>query len=147
IDDQGRLRGRYDKSFLWHFDSNWVRPGEEFPVFDTGFCRFGVLICADGRQPEIARMLRVGGAVVIVDLAAWVSWGVTEAELTTTQCEYLMPTRAAENGVWVAAADKWGPEHGTIIYAGRSCVIDPHGTTRVCAPSTGDTVLTYELEP
>ncbi|NUQ55608.1 MAG: hypothetical protein HUU14_06975, partial [Dehalococcoidia bacterium] len=33
-----------------------------FPVFDAGFCRFGALICADGRQPEIARSLAVNGA-------------------------------------------------------------------------------------
>ncbi len=143
----GDVRGRYDKSFLWHFDNSWFRRGTEFPVFDTGFCKFGILICADGRQPEIARLLRLGGAEVILDLTAWVSWGRTSAELNTTQCEYLMPVRAFENGVWVAAADKWGTEDGTIVYAGRSCVIDPAGTTRVCAPSTGDTVATFQIEP
>ena len=133
----GEPRGNYDKSFLWHFDNEWFQRGREFPVFDAGFCRFGVLICADGRQPEVARMLTVAGAEVILDLTAWVSWGRTPAELSTTQCEYLMPTRAFENGVWVAAADKWGQEAGTIVYAGRSCVIDPEGVTRVCAASQG----------
>jgi predicted amidohydrolase len=143
----GEQRGRYDKSFLWHFDSNWFSRGDAFPVFDAGFAKFGILICADGRQPEIARMLRLSGAEVICDLTAWVSWGRTQAELNTTQCEYLMPVRAFENGTWVAAADKWGPEDGTIIYSGRSCVIDPLGVTRVCAPSTGDSVVIYDLEP
>src|SRR5689334_3559364 len=45
----GVQRGRYDKSFLWHFDTYWFRRGREFPVFETEFGRFGVLICADGR--------------------------------------------------------------------------------------------------
>ncbi len=143
----GEERGRYDKSFLWHFDRNWFRPGGEFPVFDTGFCRFGILICADGRVPEIARMLAVNGAEIICDLTAWVSWARTTEALTTTQCEYLMPARAYENGVWVAAADKWGTEDGTIVYAGRSTVIDPLGEARVCAASGGDTVVTYRVEP
>ena len=143
----GEIAGRYDKSFLWHFDTTWFERGREFPVFDAEFCRFGVLICADGRQPEVARMLRVNGAEVICDLTAWVSWGRSEAELTTTQCEYLMPVRAFENGVWVAAADKWGPEDQTIIYAGRSCVIGPDGNSRASAPSTGNTVLLYEVTP
>jgi predicted amidohydrolase len=58
-----------------------------------------------------------------------------------------MPVRAFENGVWVAAADKWGPEDQTIIYSGRSCVIGPDGQMRVSAPSTGDTVLLYEVTP
>lgn len=143
----GDIVGRYDKSFLWHFDNNWFRQGRDFPVFETDFARFGVLICADGRQPEIARMLAVGGAEVIVDLTAWVSWGRTTGELSTTQCEYLMPVRAFENGAWVVAADKWGPERGTNIYAGRSTVIDPAGAIRVCAPPDEETVVVYDLAP
>ncbi|RIL02819.1 hypothetical protein DCC78_05065 [bacterium] len=147
FDPGGEVRGRYDKTFLWHFDNAWFTPGGRFPVFDAGFCRFGALICADGRQPEIARSLAVNGAEVILDLTAWVSWGRTVPELSTTQCEYLMPVRAFENGAWVAAADKWGCEDGTIVYAGRSCVIDPLGTVRVCAPSDRDAVVLFEIEP
>ena len=147
ISPEGELMGRYDKSFLWHFDNNWFERGRSFPVFDTGFCRFGVLVCADGRQPEVARMLAVGGAEVILDLTAWVSWGRTTAELTTTQCQYLVPVRAFENGVWIAAADKWGTEDGTIVYAGRSSVFDPLGETRLCGPSDAGGVLTYDMEP
>jgi predicted amidohydrolase len=143
----GERVGQYDKSFLWHFDNNWFERGREFPVFDAGFARFGVLICADGRLPEIARCLAVNGAELILDLTAWVSGGKEMAALTTTQCEYLMPARAYENGLWVAAADKWGPEAGSIVYAGRSCVIDPLGATRVCAPSDRETVVVYEIEP
>jgi predicted amidohydrolase len=143
----GEQRGRYDKSFLWHFDNNWFSPGREFPVWDTGFCRFGILICADSRIPEIARLLTVNGAEMICDLTAWVSWARTPEAVTTTQCEYLMPARAFENGVWVAAADKWGTEAGSIVYAGRSTVIDPAGVTRVCGPGTGDAVVTYRVEP
>ncbi|MBI2766695.1 MAG: hypothetical protein HYX53_12405 [Chloroflexi bacterium] len=143
----GESRGRYDKSFLWHFDNNWFTLGRSFPVFDAGFCRFGILICADGRLPEIARSLAVNGAEVILDLTAWVSSGRSMSELSTTQCEYLMPTRAAENGVWVAAADKWGTEDGSIVYAGRSCVIDPTGATRVCAASDREAVVVFDVQP
>lgn len=143
----GEVRGRYDKSFLWHFDSLWFTAGEAFPVFDAGFARFGILICADSRLPEIARSLRVNGAEVIVDLTAWVSQGRDMGALTTTQCEYLMPARAFENGVWVAAADKWGTEDGSIVYAGRSTVIDPLGVTRVCAPSDREDVVVFDIEP
>ncbi len=147
FDPSGEMVGRYDKGFLWHFDNFWFRRGDAFPVFDAGFTRFGVLICADGRQPEIARSLAVNGAEVILDLTAWVSWASSVEQLSTTQCEYLMPARAFENGAWVAAADKWGPEGNTLIYAGRSCVIDPEGKTRVAAPSTGDQVVTYTIDP
>ena len=143
----GEYRGHYDKSFLWHFDGNWFEKGREFPVWETEFGRFGALICADGRQPEIARCLAVNGAEVILDLTAWVSSGRDPAALTNPQCEYMMPVRAFENGVWVAAADKWGTEAGSIVYAGRSTLIDPLGQTRVCAPSQGNAVVVHDIEP
>ncbi|HMO96645.1 MAG TPA: nitrilase-related carbon-nitrogen hydrolase [Tepidiformaceae bacterium] len=147
VSPAGEPTGRYDKSFLWHFDTEWFVRGREFPVFDTEFGTFGILICADGRQPEIARSLAVKGAEAILDLTAWVSWGREMAGLSTTQCEYLMPVRARENGVWVLAADKFGPEGDTLVYAGRSSVIDPSGTTRFCAPADRGTVVVYDVEP
>jgi predicted amidohydrolase len=147
FDSAGEVRGRYDKSFLWHFDARWFRPGRTFPTWDAGFARFGILICADARLPEVARALAVNGAEVILDLTAWVSWGREMAELSTTQCEYLVPVRAFENGVWIAAADKFGPEGTTLVYAGRSSVFDPAGETRVCAPSDRPTVVVFDLEP
>lgn len=143
----GERRGQYDKSFLWHFDTYWFERGREWPVWDAGFCRFGVLICADARQPEIARSLAVNGAELILDLTAWVSWGRSSADLSTPQCEYMVPVRAYENGVWIAAADKWGTEDGSIVYAGHSMVVDPSGTARVAAGSTGDAVVIYDIEP
>lgn len=147
ISPQGEVQGQYDKSFLWHFDNEWFHRGREFPVFPTEFGTFGVLICADGRQPEVARSLAVKGAEAILDLTAWVSWGRDPSLLTTTQCEYLMPVRARENGVWVLAADKFGPEGDTLVYAGRSSVIDPMGVSRVCAPADRSTVVIYDVEP
>jgi predicted amidohydrolase len=147
IGPDGEVRGHYDKHFLWHFDSNWFQAGKEFPVWDTGFCKFGALICADGRMPEVARSLALNGAEVILDLTAWVSSGADPATLSNPQCEYMMPVRAFENGVWVAAADKWGPEAGSIVYAGRSTVISPAGETVLCAPSEGSMVVVYDVEP
>ena len=94
----GTVRGRYDKTFLWHFDSDWFEPGNDYPVFDTSFCRFGILICADGRPPEIARSLAGAGAELIVDLTAWVASGPSVADLKNSQCEYLMPRSGA--GEW-----------------------------------------------
>ncbi|GIW17985.1 MAG: hydrolase [Tepidiforma sp.] len=147
FDPTGEIRGRYDKSFLWHFDARWFRRGQAFPVWDAGFARFGILICADARQPEVARALAANGAEVILDLTAWVSWGRTMAELSTTQCEYLVPVRAFENGVWIAAADKFGPEGTSLVYAGRSSVYDPAGVTRFCAPADSGAVVTFDIEP
>lgn len=141
----GALIGTYAKSFLWHFDSKWFTAGSAYPVFETDFGRVAMLVCADGRLPEIARSLVVGGAQIILDLTAWVSGGRSAAKLTSGQREYLMPCRAAENGVWVAAADKCGVEAESLVYCGGSCVIDPRGR---CATTLGpdeEGVLVYDV--
>jgi len=143
----GSLAGRYDKSFLWHFDRHWFQGGAHYPVFDTPLGQLGLLICADGRLPEIARCLALGGAQVIVDATAWVSWGRRPSELSNPQPEYMMSARALENGVWVVAAGKVGMEAGSIVYCGRSCVIDPQGQTLASAGTEEETVLTFELDP
>jgi len=142
----GSLAGRYDKSFLWHFDRRWFQGGSHYPVFETPLGQLGLLICADGRLPEIARCLALGGAQVIVDSTAWVSWGRQPSELSNPQPEYMMSARALENGVWVVAAGKVGIEAGSIVYCGRSCVIDPRGRVTASA-GTEEVVLAFELDP
>jgi predicted amidohydrolase len=143
----GSLVGRYDKSFLWHFDRRWFRGGDHYPVFETPLGRLGLLICADGRLPEIARCLALAGAQVIVDSTAWVSWGRHPEELSNPQAEYMMSARAVENGVWVVAAGKVGIEAGSIVYCGRSCVIDPQGRMLASAGTEEEAVLTFDLDP
>lgn len=138
--------GRYAKSFLWHFDRKWFRPGASFPVFDVAGARAGMLVCADGRMPEIARSLAVSGAKLIIDPTAWVSWGRERSVLTSPQVEYVMCVRAIENGVWVVAADKVGVEAGSLVYAGRSGVINPRGEWLVQAPADRPGIVTCTLD-
>lgn len=141
----GRLVGRTAKSFLWHFDRRWFAAGSAYPVFETDAGRIGMLVCADGRMPEIARSLAVSGAQIILDLTAWVSGGRDAQALTSAQRTYLMPTRAAENGVWVAAADKVGVEAESIVYCGGSCVINPRGTYAAQLNSTDEGILCFDV--
>ncbi|MBI5287709.1 MAG: carbon-nitrogen hydrolase family protein [Chloroflexi bacterium] len=141
----GALVGRYDKSFLWHFDNRWFSQGSAYPVFETDIGRVGMLVCADGRLPEIARSLTLNGAQIILDLTAWVSGGRQPGELTTTQYDYLMRTRAAENGVWIACADKCGVEAESIVYAGRSCFIDPRGNVLAALGPNEEGALVYDV--
>ncbi|MDP9238594.1 MAG: carbon-nitrogen hydrolase family protein [Chloroflexota bacterium] len=141
----GELIGRYEKSFLWHFDNRWFKPGNAYPVFELDFGRVGMLVCADGRLPEIARSLALNGAQIILDLTAWVSGARHAADLTTSQRRYLMQTRAAENGVWVACADKCGIEAESSVYAGRSCVINRRGEYVASLGPDEDAVLVYDV--
>ncbi len=142
----GNEIGRYQKSFLWHFDRKWFAPGAAYPAFDTPFGRVGILICADSRVPEIARALAINGAEIILDVTAWVSAGRTFDALYSPQVDYMMPVRALECGLPVAAANKWGVEAGSIVYAGQSCVLDAEGKPLAIAPTEGDSCIVADLE-
>ncbi|HXW76460.1 MAG TPA: carbon-nitrogen hydrolase family protein, partial [Candidatus Eremiobacteraceae bacterium] len=54
IDRRGAEVARYAKFFLWNFDGAWFERGRTVEPFETEFGRLGMMICADGRMPEIA---------------------------------------------------------------------------------------------
>ena len=140
----GRVAARQPKRFLWHFDRRWFAPGEAgapiaLEAAATGAAEAvghaGLFICSDGRLPEITRELALGGAELLLDCTAWVSSGRDPAALSNPQVDYMLAARAIENGAWIAAADKVGVEADSIVYAGRSGVVDPRGRWRAQAPS------------
>lgn len=143
---KGELVGRCRKRFLWHFDSRWFSPGAGYETFDTPLGRLGMLICADGRLPEIARMLALDGAQVLLNPTAWVTSGATAAQLSNPQLDFLMPTRALENSVWVIAANKHGVEAQSIVYCGKSCIIDPAGRRRAVASTDRTQIIAAEVD-
>ena len=142
----GEVLTRTAKRFLWHFDTEWFEAGEDASVVEVGGGRAGVFVCADGRLPEIPRALAAAGAELLIDPTAWVSSGRDAAALSNPQVDYMLAARAIENGAWVVAADKVGVEAGTIVYAGRSGVVDPAGRWRVQAPSDAAGIIRTSID-
>ena len=60
--------------------------------------------------------------------------------------EVPLRARAYENGVWVVAANRVGPE-GPRRHLGRSMVVDPRGGIRAEAGTEGEALLVAELDP
>ena len=89
----------------------------------------------------------MNGAQVLLDLTAWVAWGTRPQELQSPQCTHLMPVRALENGVWVVAADKVGVEADSLVYTGRSGVIDPQGRWVVQGSPDREEIVVAEIDP
>ena len=110
IDADGSTAGSADKVFLWHFDRLWFEPGDRIAPIDTAVGRLGVLICADGRIPTIARALVDRGAEMLVMPTAWVTTGRNPLALENVQADLLGRVRARENGVPFVAANKCGAE-------------------------------------
>lgn len=141
IDARGEELCAYAKCRLWNFDYRWFSRGRALPVFESRFGTIGMMICADGRNPEIARTLVANGASLILDPTAWVGSGPTHEAIHNPQADYALRARAVENGVWIAAADKCGSELGVVHYAGRSQVVSPSGEIVAIADSTNPQIV------
>jgi predicted amidohydrolase len=92
---EGQLIGKYHKTHFWQgYDVNPAGyvPGAAYPVFDIGKMKIGIMICADRRFPEVARILALTGADLIA-CPAYGSWGERN--------NAVMATRAFENQVHV----------------------------------------------
>jgi len=145
INPEGQEISRFRKSYLWHFDSYWFCAGEQYPVVETEFGKVGMFICADGRLPEIVRCLSLQGPDILLDLTNWVTSGFEKETLTNPQVEYMIPTRALENRVWIIAANKVGMEAKSILYCGKSAVFTPNGQIAKIASSSQEEILFYEI--
>ncbi|HHW01338.1 MAG TPA: carbon-nitrogen hydrolase family protein [Thermoanaerobacterales bacterium] len=142
----GELVCSIGKCNLWHFDHKWFECGTSFDVVHTRMGKVGLIICADGRAPEITRILALKGARIIIDMANLTASGRNPAKLSNPQFDYMLRVRAIENGVWLIMADKAGIEADTVVYAGRSCVINPEGEVVAAASADKPEILYADID-
>lgn len=142
IGPDGTVVGVADKSFLWHFDSQWFVPGVPGEVLHLPFGDAGVFVCADARMMEIPRRLAIDGARLLCDTTAL----VVGPAGTNAQIEYMLGARAWENGAFVAVANKCGYEAGIAHYAGRSAIYGPDGERIADAPPDEPAIVTAVID-
>jgi len=130
IDDDGRIRSRYDKIHLFDIqlsaeevyrESAFVVPGDRAAIVDTPFGRLGHTICYDLRFPGLYRDLARAGAEIIAIPAAFTR------KTGEAHWHVLNRARAIENGVFVIAPCAIGPISGGGESYGHSLVVDPWG--------------------
>ncbi len=101
------------------FEGDHFQPGEGCSLFELNGFKIATLICYDAEFPETFRhVASLGAQLVLVPTALGAQWGVV--------AQKVIPTRAFENGVYVAYANQSGRE-GDITYFGGSCIIAPNG--------------------
>ena len=69
IDPDGDIVGKYSKTHFaqgYTINPSCYVPGNEYPVFQTPFGKVGMMICYDRQLPEIARILALNGAQVLL---------------------------------------------------------------------------------
>lgn len=124
IDAKGKIVSIYRKLHL--YDAFGFKESDKFhaggdiaPPVQSGDCRFGMMICYDLRFPEMARMLTLAGANVLVAPSGWV-----QGELKVEHWQTMIRARALENGCFVIAPNQVGN-----VYTGHSMAVDPLGRT------------------
>lgn len=100
------------------------------PLVDVKGFQVGLMTCYDVRFPELARLLALQGADVLVLPAAWVRGPLKEHHWTT-----LVTARALDNTTYLVASGECGDAN-----IGHSMVVDPLGVRLAQAGEGPDTV-------
>lgn len=145
IDAAGNECGWARKSFLWGNDNVVFQPGDSIGPIDTPVGRIGVVICADGRAPEIAMGLVAQGAQLIAIPTCWVNVAAEQGKYANAQAEFMARGRALETQVPIAAANKFGQETATLGYCGWSQILDGKGKLLAKAPPDEEVLIDAEV--
>jgi predicted amidohydrolase len=130
VDDQGKIRGRYDKIHLFdvqiseqevYRESTHVVAGGRATFYDTPFGRIGHTICYDVRFPHLYRELAQAGTEIICVPAAFTK------PTGEAHWHVLNRARAIENGVFIVAHCAIGDIPGGGASYGHSLVVNPWG--------------------
>ena len=119
IGDEGQILGVYSKCHLFETERMYFQPGQELSVYNTKLGKIGIMICFDAGFPEVARILQMKGAELIVCPSAWRIQDMGVWHLN-------MPQRAQENSCYLAAINRYGKE-GSLYMGGYSIVCGPEG--------------------
>ena len=143
VNDLGEEIASYDKMFLCDYgdcaETRFFVPGNDLCSFDCGGFRFGVIICADMRYPNLSRKL--SGFVehqvdVILQPAAF------SRDMSFRTWKSFRETRAVENGVYFVGVNYCGELFGETSI--NPPWIDEHNEPTVLGTEEG--ILIFDIE-
>ncbi|MCP4139131.1 MAG: carbon-nitrogen hydrolase family protein [Chloroflexi bacterium] len=154
FDPEGKKVAITDKQVLMGNENNFLIPAAEpAEIVHSENGSFGMYCCMDGVIPEPARALALNGANILLNSLN--SFALDEASLH-------IPVRAAENKIYVVAANKVGglvpPAMAQIVAerlkipvdavvgAGESQIVAPDGTILAKAPKKGEAIIFADID-
>jgi predicted amidohydrolase len=135
FDLDGEVLGYQDKLNLAPDEQALASPGMALNVLHTRYGRLGLLLGRDALYPELARLLAVQGADLLIGIGA--SPGAAQGKVVRSA----LALRAEENQVYCATSFAVGPNH-----LGKESREDYYGQSALMAPismtAKGDGILT-----
>lgn len=132
----GDLLGCYRKLHLFNKEHEIFLRGEaEPPVITFQGYRFGIMVCFDWVFPEIARILALKEAQIILH----------PSNLVLPYGQAAMVTRSLENRVFTATANRTGTERG-LRFTGLSQITSPHGEVLIKVDETFAGIIYADLD-
>lgn len=114
-------------------ERHYFTPGEGCRLFDLQGFRIATLICYDAEFPETFRHVAgLGADLVLVPTALGDQWSWVAHKM--------IPTRAFENGIFLAYCNHAGTENG-MTYLGASVIAAPDGTELARAEKGTATII------
>jgi len=137
---EGDIAGDYRKVHLLGEERQVYRNGFRFVTVEAEWGRFGLMIGTDLAFPEVARSLTLEGAELVVISANW------ETQFAESWRAHLL-SRACENSIFVAAANRIG-EEPTMRFSGDSLLVGPSAEvyTVLDEPIEGYAIATIDLD-
>lgn len=141
--------GKQRKLHLSRDEVLHYKGGKDVTVFDLGRCRVGIVICYDNMFPEVARILALRGAEVLLmphaaRLEMWDDTPASEAAARRYSFEFLKgyALRARENACFAVLADQAG-RAGYVSDLPRDHPNQPHHAGAILAFGPGGEVLAH----
>jgi N-carbamoylputrescine amidase len=164
IDSDGAIAGLYRKMHIpddpLYYEKFYFTPGDlGFTAFDTAVGRIGTLVCWDQWYPEGARIAALQGAALLFYPTA-IGWHPAEKQqhgpAQFDAWKTIQRAHAIANGVYVAAVNRVGHEHGEVRgkraegpgleFWGGSFLADPFGRIIAQASHDREEILIGEID-
>ena len=126
--ERGQLLGTYSKNYLVY---DYFERGVDFPVFERGGVKYGIIICADSGYVEPARIEAMRGAQVIFSPHFnHLPHDKVDHHYRRVRSHHV--ARAVENSCWLVRSNVIWPDDGEFVGLGDSFILNELGEI-VCA--------------
>ena len=134
---QGEILGKFRKMHLTEWEKNvGLHVGSTFRVFETEFCKVGLLICADVFYPRTVRMLSsLGAEVIFLPVSASRTHPYVKGHPLTTK-------RAKDNRIFIL---KNGNTRSN-SRGGNSAIISPWGILNQAKDELNTKIISADLD-